>query len=263
MDIRWILRWWRIWSAAVLTLFGCRHPVSAQQANEQLWIDYLVDLPFARVYMYETEISYQTLLSREGKWRSLNVTPSLERNINQHLDLLLGVPLSYTVQKADFNTVEARLMLGTRLYFTPRNRVQTRLTLRWERRFFRDLEVGVWENSNRTRARGEIIFPINRPSYSTDDVWYALGDFEYFFILDQDVRERFANRSRTRIGLGYRKSYFWRFEVIYTFQQSRNKIEDAFTSFDNIFRLRIKHYLPMPATRKPGFDPPLGGGTGN
>jgi len=57
------------------------------------------------------------------------------------------------------------------------------------------------------------------------------------------LNERFANRRRGRIGLGYRLNYKNRFELIYTRQSSRNEIEGNFISNDNVIQLVYKMYL--------------------
>ena len=79
--------------------------------------------------------------------------------------------------------------------------------------------------------------------YSGDKLWYAIVDGESFIVLDQDVKERFANRFRLRTGIGYRVNYSFRLEFVYTLQQSKNTIGDDFNTSDNIFRFRIKQYL--------------------
>lgn len=58
-----------------------------------------------------------------------------------------------------------------------------------------------------------------------------------------EVGERFANRFRARAGIGYRLAYTSRFEFIYMIQQSKGGLSEEFSSSDNIFRFRYKHYL--------------------
>ncbi|MFC5271184.1 DUF2490 domain-containing protein [Adhaeribacter terreus] len=173
----------------------------------------------------------------------MNATPAYERTISKHLDLLSAFGFSYTNQTSTTDTFEGRLMLGTRFYFSPEKRIQTRLTLRFERRHLYDFGEENWETSHRSRVRGEVIIPLNKPHYSEDEMWYAIADYEYFFVVDKDLNERFANRTRTRFGIGYRHNYNFRFEAIFMHQRSRNQIETGFLTTDNIIRLRIKHYL--------------------
>jgi hypothetical protein len=61
------------------------------------------------------------------------------------------------------------------------------------------------------------------------------------------VEERYANRRRSRIGVGYRLNYRNRFDLFCTGQPSRNEIEGDFISNDNVIQLRYKLYLNAPA----------------
>ena len=103
--------------------------------------------------------------------------------------------------------------------------------------------------------RAEAIIPINRNSFFEDKLWYALTDFEALFTTN-DVKERFANRVRIRVGIGYRFSYSLRVEFMYMLQESRYAIDDSFSSSDNIFRFRLKQYFHK-------SKPSKAGGTGN
>ena len=208
----------------------------------QSWNDYDV-IRFANAFSFDTELSYQTVLSRDGKWRSLNATPTLEWSALNRVDLIFAVPLSYTFQTDTLNTFETKLSIGGRLHLTPNRRILTRLLTRYEQRFVRQQEQDQWQNSDRLRIRGEMIVPINRKRYYEDKLLYALADYEVFLVKDNAIQERFANRARLRVGLGYRFSYSTRLEVIYTLQKSRNTLEDAAVTNDSILRIRFKHFL--------------------
>ena len=100
-----------------------------------------------------------------------------------------------------------------------------------------------WDVSNRVRLKGEIWITLNGPNLFTDKLWYTILDYEEFFVVDQELEERFANRRRGRIGLGYRLNYKHRFDLIYTRQTSRDEIDGDFISNDNVIQLRYKMFL--------------------
>jgi hypothetical protein len=52
--------------------------------------------------------------------------------------------------------------------------------------------------------------------------------------------ERFANKQRIRTGVGYRRSFAWRFEVLYIWTRSRNTIEEGCKTADNSIDIRLK-----------------------
>jgi len=237
-------------------LLGCViiMPARAQSVNEQLWYEYMVNYPFANSFNLEQAFTYSTLLNTP-RWRAYDYSAALEWSINQNVDLIGQAVVSYTNQTESYNTLELRPIVGTRLYFTPNKRIQTRLLIRLEQRNFQDLETKEWSQVVRPRVRGEMIIPINRKSIYEDKLWYAVTDFEWLYNIE-DVEERFANRFRWRIGGGYRLTYNMRFEFLYMLQLSKNQIGEEFDTSDNIFRFRVKQYL-----RK--TKPSSTGGVGN
>jgi len=212
------------------------------QSHEQLWLDYQLDYP-SYSWLFEVSASYQTLLTQENKWRSLSVTPTVEYVLLDWLDLTAELPLSYTLQKDDTSSFEVAPMLGARFHITQNKRVNARLFLRYQQRHFHEIEADVWDISKRIRLKGEFWISITGPNLYKDKLWYALLDYEEFFVLDDQVDERYANRRRARIGVGYRLDYKNRFELIYTWQSSRNEIEGEFISNDNVIQLVYKMYL--------------------
>lgn len=213
----------------------------AQSPNEQLWFEYMLNYPFANSFNLENAFTYSTLLNTP-RWQALDYSPTVEYSINSNIDLSLGATFSYTNQTEDYNTFEVRPVLGTKIHFTPHKRVLTRLFLRLEQRNIKNLDTDDWQTVVRPRARAEGLIPINKKTFFEDNLWYGIVDAEWFFTID-DVDERFANRFRLRIGVGYRLNYSSRFEFVYMNQESKNGIDDSFYTSDNIFRFRYKHYL--------------------
>lgn len=213
------------------------------QRNEQLWLDVQLDYPFGGQYLLEATASYQTLISNDGKWYGFSLAPAFEYQGFRRVDLLLNVPFVYTLQTEDVNSVSVDPSLGVRLHITQNKRVNARFILKAEQRMFRQVEANDWDTSNRLRLRGEVWIAINGPNLYQDKRWYAVLDYEEFVVTDQQVEERFANRRRGRIGIGYRHNYANRFELFYTRQSSRNNIDENFISGDNVIQLRYKIYL--------------------
>ena len=225
----------------LLLIVGIPFRAVQAQTNSQLWLEYMLNYPFANSYNLENAFTYSTLLG-QPKWRALDYNATLEYSLTPNIDLIGAGLVSYTQQTESENTLELRPMLGTKIHFTPNRRILTRLLLRLEQRNFKNLETNAWEHVMRPRVRGEVVIPINQNSIYRDNLWYAMIDAEYLFT-NTDVQERFANRFRLRLGAGYRLSYSNRFELLYMYQMSRDGIDEAFSSSDNIIRVRFKHYL--------------------
>lgn len=222
------------------------------QRDEQLWLEHQLSYPFRGKYLLENTTAYQTLLNPVNKWRSLSISPTFEMTVATWLDLLSEVGIAYTLQKEDANSFEIAPMVGGRFFITQGKRVDTRFVLRYQQRNFKDLETNDWTSSNRSRLRGEIFVSINGPNLFTDKLWYVFADYEEFLVFDRQVEERFANRRRARLGVGYRLSYKHRFDLGYTLQTARNEIDDEFTGTDNVIQFKYKLFLnpakPVQAT---------------
>jgi hypothetical protein len=217
---------------------------SGAQRSNQAWVDYELHFPFANDYEFKAEAGYRTVLSEQSKWRSFRVTPILDWSVTSFADLSVEAPLIYTVQTDTFNTFETRLVVGGIFYITANRRIETRAGVKWENRYLKDESADEWKKSNRFRLRGIILTAINHKNHYEDKLWYAILDGEVFYVLDDDVPERFANRIRLGLGIGYRLNYNFRFELLYLGQQSRNALDDdSFVTDDSIIRFRYKHYI--------------------
>ena len=120
-----------------------------------------------------------------------------------------------------------------------------RTNTRLEYRHIHYVETDENLNTLRFRGRIELVYPLTNPSQRDPKTLYGLADFEVFADLAGDeVEERFANKNRFRIGLGWRHDLEWRVELIYARQNSRNTLEGDIVNSDDIYRIRIK-YQPL------------------
>jgi hypothetical protein len=211
--------------------------------GQQLWLDYQVDYPFQNDYLLQLGGSYQSSIGAENKWRNLMLTPTFEWGPFQFLDFIATAPMSFTVQSEDYNSFEVDPALGVRYHVTQNRRITSRLIFKFEERVLRDLENEDWQTSTRLRLKGEIFVSLNGPNLYQDNLWWTILDYEVFYVTDEQLDERYANRQRGRIGLGYRLNYKNRFEVLYTLQSSKDEIYGELHRLDNVIQLRYKMYL--------------------
>jgi hypothetical protein len=230
----------KVW--CVVILMAVCNVVSAQR-KEQLWLDYQIDYPFANRYLFEAAASYQTLLSKEDKWRSMSLTATFEALIFNFMDVTADVPITYTLQKDDASSFEYSPIVGLRFYITQSKRIDTRILVRYQQRHFLKIEQDEWDVSNRTRLKGEVFICLNGPNIFTNNLWYLALDYEEFIVLDKQLEERYAIRRRAKIGLNYRWTYKHRFDLSFTLQSSRNEIDGEFAATDNVIQLRYRLFL--------------------
>jgi len=213
------------------------------QQHEQLWLEHQLSYPFKNRYLLENVTSYQTVFSNTNKWRSLAISPTFEYVLFTRLELTSEITTGYTLQKEGSNSFEISPLVGGRFHITQGKRIDTRFLLRYQTRSFYQIEDKFWDISNRTRLRGEMYISLNGPNLFVDKLWFIFMDYEEFIVLDDQVKERFANRRRARLGVGYRLSYRHRFDLSYTRQSSRNEIDGEFVSNDNVIQFRYKMFL--------------------
>lgn len=239
-DLKTLFSKWIFKVFAILGLLP--QGLNAQSANEQIWFEYMINYSFANSYNLEGAFKYSTVLNTP-RWQAFEFTPTLDYSLTGHVDISFATAFEYTDQTESVSTFEVRPVLGTRIHITPHRRILTRALIRLEERNIQNLDTKDWDNVWRPRFRAEMLIPINKKSFFDDKLWYGVLDAEWFLSVDDDVDERFANRFRLRMGIGYRMSYSSRFEFIYMIQESKNAIGDSFYTSDNIFRFRYKHYL--------------------
>jgi hypothetical protein len=202
------------------------------------------------------EAGYQTLLSGQGDWNTFSLTPDFEVNLTPRADFIGQTILAYTNQSTTYNSFEVRPLVGLKYYFTPAKRVELRGTVKYEHRMFHQQEIDNWMITNRIRFGGEIIVPINRQNFYNDKMWYGVLEGEWFYVVDENVKERFAVVTYIRAGIGYRLSYGLRFELFALSQTSRDVLDKNDVTQQGIIRVRVKHYLNR-------ANPPPGTSNGN
>ena len=170
------------------------------------------------------------------------------------LDLIGESSVGYTKQTDDVNTWEVTPRIGARFHLfsrsvptlpvrerPPSRRIVVRDLVRVEsRNFFYTGEGSGSDSSVRFRNRLEFLVPLNKERVSDDGARYLLADWEWFIPLGEPS-ERFANRQRIRGGIGLRRSFAWRYEILYIWTRSRNTIDEGFTTSDNSINVRVKH----------------------
>ena len=188
-------------------------------------------------------------------WRNIDLTPNVEYSPKGWVDLVAEATAGYTKQTDDVNSIEVTPRIGFRFYFLsrelptamrarerpPARRIVLRDLVRIESRnfFYTGAESGS-SSSFRLRNRIEFQVPLNKAKTSEDGARYLLTDWEWFVPLGGEPDERFANKQRIRTGVGYRRSFAWRFELLYMWTRSRDSIHEGFTTDDNIIDIRVK-----------------------
>jgi hypothetical protein len=223
---------------------------SAQDRNVHYYrinTDFMLMKTFKNRVRYFGEAGLHTLLKGGDGWFRATLFNDFHYNIIAPVDVIAGLHMNYTEQTDTtdaFNTFEFRPWIGTRLHLTPNAKIMVSNLLRYEQRFLVYRNKENEKAASRIRNRLEFTWSVNQPNFFYDDLWYITFDAEYFWPLDDNPDERFANLAQLRIGVGYRMSYQWRFVLRLNEQFSRNTIDEEFSSSSLIVNLRIHYFIP-------------------
>ena len=155
-----------------------------------------------------------------------------------------SLELHYTKDPQYYNSIEIRPWLMTTARWTSliKHIYMPYLSIMLEYRniLYEDDELD--EHKFRMRLRTGTKFTINSQSMSVGTVYIPLR-IEFFVDISGSATERFANKSRLQVGIGYIFSSAFRSELVYYLNGSRNTYEDKFTETDQIFQLLFRHYF--------------------
>ena len=248
-------------AAAICFLIVTAVPGAFAQTNLQLWGNVTLDWAKSARLVYELDLEPKVLLAApEGEpgWRNLDVSPNVEYSAKRWLDLVGEATVGFTKQTDNVDSIELSPRVGLRFHIfsrhvpttggvfgvrelPPRRRIVVRDLVRFESRNF--IYTGDTDEPNsfttRFRNRLEFLVPLNKAELSNDEVRYFLADWEWFVPLGEPA-ERFANKQRIRTGLGFRRSFSWRFEILYVWTRSRDTVQEGFKTNDNSINIRLK-----------------------
>jgi hypothetical protein len=229
-------------------------PASAQTTT-QLWGNVTLDWIRSHHLTYQIDIGPKVLLSSpdEGDpgWATLQITPHVEYGRGPWFDLIGELAIAETWQTDDLNSTEVTPRVGIWLHLLANIRDRVAREKQPRRRLvLRDLVRVEWRNISysdgrpsqstaRFRNRLEASWPLTRQRITEDGATSLISDWEWFIPVD-DPDERFASRQRIRGGVGYRRSFAWRFEALYVWNRSRDTVHEDFTTSDHCLDLRLK-----------------------
>jgi hypothetical protein len=224
----------------VLALGAAALPAHAQSSSDpasQIWVEAYAGKRLGERSLVRLDVEPKWQVSG-GTWRSFDLTPRVERYPLDWLDLVGETEIGRTVQSGDQKTLEITPRVGVCLHFftqlaplrdrlgreprlaLSRLHVSTLVRVEWRNYFYSDDT----QDSHEWRARFQLAgkLAINHVSLARDHTLYAAGDVEYYLPLTDDVSERYVNKIRAKVGLGYRASKATRVEVLFVRDWNRH-----------------------------------------
>jgi hypothetical protein len=248
--------------AALLLVLGGAAQAVAQSPDgpeTQVWGNLTVGKGLGPRWSGEIDVEPKWQVTGE-RWRALDLTPAVEHYPANWIDLVSELAVGNTLQRDGLDTFELTPRVGARLHLLSRMEphrpgvaglrerlpltrvaVSTLLRLEWRNLFYSDDTPDRHQWRARLRLEGKLA--LNRSRLSAERTLYALGDGEYYLPLGDDVPERYVNKLRVRLGLGWRSSARTRVEVLWIRDWNRSA-EDAPAAEDvQAFDLRVRLLL--------------------
>jgi hypothetical protein len=219
-------------------------------------------------FFTELDIEPKIQVSGESSWRNVDVTGNLEYYPNAWVDLTTEMTLGRTHQVDGLNTIEFTPRLGLRVHFlkqvisyaksgkvpgqsqnekkhrvlgrVPLDKFDIAVFVRLEHRNFWYSDDRDSEHSWRLRGRLESKASLNNRGLGEKGVVYGIADVEQYFPLGDEITERFPNKTRIRIGLGYRFRVNQQIDVLYIRDWHRDSADGEETEDGNSFDVRWK-----------------------
>lgn len=251
----------------VLAGLGLQPQVRGDSSG-QLWANItLGKLVNQRSYL-ELDFEPKVQVSGDSSWRNLDVTGLYEYYPSGWIDLTGELTLGRTHQLDGLNTFEVTPRVGLRIHFlkqvfasvkaetdpdqggngsvlgiverVPLERFDIALYLRIEYRNFHYSDDSASEHSWRMRGRLESKAALNQRALSEIGVLYGIADLEQYFPMGEDITESFPNKTRGRIGLGYRARANHRVELLFIRDWNIDSTDGEGTIDTNSLDLRWK-----------------------
>lgn len=241
--------------AAVLALVGGARAARGQESSSgapagpqtQVWLNVTPGWSLGEHAYWELDAEPKWQVSGGEEWRNLDLTPVVEYYPVDWLDLSAEATIGRTHQRDGLDTVEVTERLGVRLRLfgkivahrrslgrehLPLRRVDVSTLVRLEQRNFFYSDATPDSHSWRARLRVEGKLALNHSRLAQDRTLYAVGDVEYFQPVGEEVEERYVNKMRVRLGLGYRPSARTRLEAIWIRDWNRDSPEAYYAGQD-------------------------------
>lgn len=247
-------------------LFGASADLLAQQEepepSTQVWLNMILSRPVSDKWYVEYDIEGARQVSGDGDpWKYIYGTGLVEYYPSTWVDLTGELVSGFTKQDKEEDSFEATVRLGARFHFVSQLINSPYLTeIRPERMTGKKLSIAnlvrleyrnFWYNGDRPssddlrfRNRLEFKYAFNRPNLATDGVWYGITDVEWFVNLsDEVIEERFSTKRRYRLGLGYRHSYQFRYELVLIRDYARETLDEKGDVDTSMVNFRFKWFF--------------------
>jgi hypothetical protein len=182
-------------------------------------------------------------------WNEMTGMASGNFHFHRFMEADAALYFARVKQNNTLSSFEYRPSTGFRIFSNPLKRWLVVNGSRIELRFFRYSDRTT-DLTFRFRNRTNAAVSLTRSSMADKRNLFLFGYFELFYNFGMEVRERFFNQFKYKLGLGYRLSDTWRFHLGMIYQDAvDNVVEPAQMPVEidtrYIFEWGIVYVIPM------------------
>jgi hypothetical protein len=225
----------------ILLLLFIRHPSAGQgnqPVNDQFWMDAFVSYNFNKKFKQNAYISYRRI-AQEDHWDQVFFNPAFVYTLNKNFQVWGSGVFNYVTDHS-VRYYEFRPYAGLMVLYPRIGGFYIQNFFRLEERIFFQNDEGYVSNNLRARYSLFAFIPLNHREI-VDKTLYLWPGADYFLDLNGPSPTGYINKSRYNIGIGYRVSKIYRFEICFLEQYSRNSPQEHLTNSDRIFRF-VNHF---------------------
>ena len=189
----------------------------------QLWSNFSPVWQISEKVSIRSNIGFNYLLSDDMPWNELTAMASGNYHFHRFMEADIALYFARVKQDKNLSSFEYRPSLGYRIFSNPVKRWLVVNSSRIEARFFRysDRTTNL---SFRFRNRTNAAVSLTRHSMADNGNLFLFGYFELFYNFGMEVRERFFNQFKYKLGLGYRLNDAWRFNMGVIYQDAVDNV---------------------------------------
>jgi len=216
--------------------------VNAQDdIDHQIWTDVVPSKSISDLVVFVGDVGARWSVKNQD-WAAIHTRPTIQYDWKPRVRLYSGIWFFYSYNEGSSNTMEIRPWQGIKFNWPQVRDFKFDNFFRLEERFTYYIDSDTTAFSLRFRYRLEI----KSPDYTIESIgqtFYFLGSVEIFESIGKEIQEKFINKNRVLLGLGYYISNKWQAEVHFIRQDSRNGSDEEFHTTEYIFRFRLKTNL--------------------
>ncbi len=225
-----------------LLLFALIMTCAAQDDTDvQIWTDILPKKSINEVVTFLGDAGFRWSVKYKD-WAAIHIRPTLQYDWKPRVRLYGGIWFFYSYNEGASRTMEIRPWQGIKFNWPEVGTYKFDHFFRLEERFTHYIDSDTTQFALRFRYRLEIKSP-NYTIESIDQTFYFLGSIEIFENIGRGIQEKFVNKNRVLLGLGYYISKKWQAELHFIRQNSRNGSDEGFETTEYIFRFRLRTNL--------------------